>query len=83
MGRVADGLTAIAARAYPRSRGTDARVVRDCAREAIAAEGPRVLMRESVSLVTAGLRARVGAASLGSRFRWRAALSALTLPSIR
>ena len=63
-GRFADALTAIAARAYPRARRTDARVVRDCAREAIAADGTRALARESASLVTGGLRARVRVASL-------------------
>jgi hypothetical protein len=79
--RVADALTAVAARAYPRSRRTDARVVRDCAREAISAEGPRALARESVSLVAAGLRARAGEAALElGRAPWRAALGALTLP---
>lgn len=80
-GRFADELTAIAARAYPRSRRTDARVVRDCAREAIAADGLRALVRELVSLLGAGLRARVGVAALELvRAPWRAALGALTLP---
>ncbi|MEA2331469.1 MAG: hypothetical protein QOH58_1607 [Thermoleophilaceae bacterium] len=80
-GRLADALTAVAARAYPRSGCTDARVVRDCAREAIAANGLHTLVRESASLVTAGLRARVGVAALElSRAPWRAALGALTLP---
>src|SRR6185436_4050071 len=80
-GRFADVLTAVAVRAYPRSRRADARVVRDCAREAIAAAGLRALARESGSLVTAGLRARAGAAAheLGHA-PWRAALGALTLP---
>ncbi len=80
-GRLADALTALAVRAYPRSRRSDARVVRDCARDAIAVEGARALARESGSLVTAGLRARVraGALELG-RAPWRAALGALTLP---
>ena len=80
-GRFADALTAIAVRAYPRSRSTDARVVRDCAREAIAADGLRALARESVSLVAAGLRARVRVAALElGHAPWRAALGALTLP---
>ena len=80
-GRFADALTAIAARAYPRSRSTDARVVRDCAREAIAAGGVGALVRESASLVTAGLRVRVGVAALElGRAPWSAALGALTLP---
>jgi hypothetical protein len=80
-GRFADALTAIAARAYPRSRRKDAGVVRDCAREAIAADGPRTLLPESASLVTAGLRARVGVAALElGRAPWRAALGVLTLP---
>ncbi|HEX7291633.1 MAG TPA: hypothetical protein VF250_10960 [Conexibacter sp.] len=79
--RLADALTALAARAYPRARRTDARVVRDCAREAIAAEGTRALLREPVALVAAGLRARVGEAALElGRAPWRAALGALTLP---
>lgn len=80
-GRFADALTAIAVRAYPRTRRADARVVRDCARETIAAGGARALARESVSLVTAGLRARVRVAALElGRAPWRAALGALTLP---
>jgi hypothetical protein len=80
-GRLVDALTALAARAYPRSRATDGRVVRDCAREAIAAEGARALARESVSLVTAGLRARAGATALElGGAPWRAALGALTVP---
>lgn len=80
-GRFANALTAVAARAYPRSRRTDARVVRDCAREAIAADGARALARESVSLVTSGLRARVRLAALElGGAPWRAALGALTLP---
>ena len=80
-GRLAGALTAIAACAYPRSRRADARVVRDCAREAIAAEGLRAVARESGSLVTAGLRARAGAAALElGGAPWRAALDALTFP---
>ncbi|HEY4277090.1 MAG TPA: hypothetical protein VGM91_02660 [Conexibacter sp.] len=80
-GRFADALTDVAARAYPRSRRTDARVVRDCAREAIAADGLWALARESASLVTAGLRARTGVAALELRGApWRAALGALTFP---
>jgi hypothetical protein len=80
-GRIVDALTAAAARAYPRSRGTDARVVRDCAREAIAANGLRALVRETASLVTAGLRARTGLAAREVRGApWRAALEVLTLP---
>lgn len=80
-GRITDALTSAAARAYPRSRRTDARVVRDCAREAIADQGPRALARESVSLLTAGLRVRAGVAVLElGHAPWRAALAALTLP---
>jgi hypothetical protein len=74
-------LTAAAARALPSSRRSDADVVRDCAREAIAAHGPAVLMRESVSLVTAGLRARAGATARDLvHAPWREALTALALP---
>lgn len=80
-GRFVDALTAIAARAYPRSRQTDARVVRDCAREAIAADGPGALMRESASLFTAGVRVRAGVAAFElGHAPWRAAVGALTLP---
>lgn len=80
-GRFAVALTAVAACAYPRSRRTDARVVRDCAREAIDAEGPRALAREALSLVAAGLRVRFGAAAVElGRAPWRAALAALTYP---
>lgn len=80
-GRVVDALTAAAARTYPRGRRTDARVVRDCAREAIAAEGPRVLARECGSLFAAGLRARGRQSALELvHAPWRAALCALTLP---
>jgi hypothetical protein len=80
-GRFSDALTALAARAYPRSRRTDARVVRDCAREAIAAEGPRALLRESIALATAGLRVRAGTTPLELvHAPWRAALGALTFP---
>jgi hypothetical protein len=80
-GRVVDAITAVAARAYPRSRRADAQVVRDCAREAIAANGVPALMRESLSLLTAGLRTRAGLAGVELvHAPWRAALQALTLP---
>jgi len=79
--RVTDALTALAARSFPRSRRADGRVVRDCAREAIDASGPRVLAREGPALVGAGLRARAGVAATElSQAPWRDALAALTLP---
>jgi hypothetical protein len=80
-GRVVDAVTTVAARSYPKSGGTDRRVVRDCARDAIAANGVRALVRESIALVTAGLRARTGLASVELiHAPWRAALQVLTLP---
>jgi hypothetical protein len=81
LSRLSDALTAAAARSFPRERGADARVVRDCAREAIDAAGLRALPRESLSLAAAGFRARAGLVASDLRHApWRAALSALTLP---
>jgi hypothetical protein len=76
-----DGLTDLAARSFPRARQSDARAVRDCAREAIDAGGLRVLPRECLSLVAAGLRvrARVAGRELWTA-PWREALAVLTLP---
>jgi hypothetical protein len=79
--RLTDALTALAALAYPRSRRSDGRVVRDCARDAIDSAGLRALPRECLSLVGAGLRLRTGMVALDLRHApWRLALSALTLP---
>lgn len=86
MSRFSDALTALAARAYPRQRANartehDMLVVRDCAREAIAHEGSRVLARECGGLLLAGMRVRLGTTALElRRAPWRAALNALTLP---
>ena len=56
-------------------------MVRDCAREAIAANGLLALIRESLSLLTAGLRTRVGLAAVElAHAPWRSALQELTLP---
>jgi hypothetical protein len=79
--RAVEWLTSLAAMSFPRARRSDARVVRDCAREAIDAAGSRVLLRELVSLVAAGLRVRTGTAARDLwRAPWRQALAALTLP---
>ena len=80
-GRAVDAVTAVAARAYPRRRHQDRQVVRDCAREAIAASGLRALVRESIALLTAGIRKRVGLAAVElAHAPWRSALQVLTLP---
>jgi hypothetical protein len=79
--RTIDRLTALAARAYPAGRRSDAQVVRDCARDSIDVDGIRVLMRELVSLVATGLRVRLGLAGRDLwHAPWRDALGALTLP---
>jgi hypothetical protein len=79
--RAIDELTALAAACFPPARRADARVVRDCARDAIDAAGLRALPRELVSLVAAGMRVRLGLAASDLRHApWREALAALTLP---
>ncbi len=81
MSGLSDALTDLAARSYPRARRADAVVVRDCAREAIDASGPRAIGREWMSLVGAGLRVRARVATVDlAAAPWRAALSSLTLP---
>jgi hypothetical protein len=79
--RLRDTLTALAALSFPPSRRADARVVRDWARDAIDGTGLRVLVRECLALVGAGLRvrARVGAHDVW-RAPWRSALAVLALP---
>jgi hypothetical protein len=79
--RLSDLVTGVTARAFPRSRRRDARVVRDLAREAIDAGGLRALPREAVSITAAGLRLRlrVAAGELATA-PWPAGLRALTLP---
>ena len=79
--RLTDALTALAAQTFPPSRSADGRVVRDCARDAIDASGLRAVVRESLSVATAGLRVRSGVAARELRLApWRPALAALTLP---
>jgi hypothetical protein len=79
--RLSDTLTGLATLTFPKARRSDARVVRDCAREAVDAAGLRALPRECLSLVSAGMRTRIGlAASDLWRAPWRDALSVLTLP---
>ena len=56
-------------------------MVRDCAREAIEAAGPKALPREALSIARAGLRVRLRADARDVRLApWRPALAALTLP---
>jgi hypothetical protein len=79
--RLADALTALAVGAFPPARRADGRMVRDCARDAIDAAGPRVLMREASSVALAGLRVRLRTDARDVRHApWRPALAALTLP---
>jgi hypothetical protein len=74
-------LTSLAARTFPPSRRDDARVVRDCARDAIDASGARAIARESVSVAGAGLRVRLRVSRSDLRLApWRPALGVLTLP---
>jgi len=74
-------LTGLAASTFPKARRDDARVVRDCAREAVDAAGLRALPREWLSLATAGIRTRIGLAATELRHApWRDALAVLTLP---
>lgn len=79
--RLVDAVTALAARAFPSSRRSDGRVVRDSAREAVEAAGPRVLPRETLSIAVAGLRVRLRADARDIRHApWRPALATLPLP---
>jgi hypothetical protein len=79
--RLTDALTALAARAFPPSRRADARVVRDCARDAIEGDGLRTIVRQSLSVAGAGLRVRLRADARDVRHApWRPALATLTLP---
>lgn len=79
--RLSDTLTGLATLTFPKARGSDARVVRDCAREAVDASGLRALPRECLSLATAGMRTRLGLAATDLwHAPWREALAVLTLP---
>ncbi len=79
--RLRDRLTSLAARTFPRSHRGDARVVRDCARDAVDERGPRALARESLAIAGAGLRVRLAMDVRDVRGApWRPALAALTLP---
>ena len=82
--RLSYALTSLAAHTFPPSRSDDARVVRDCARDAIDSAGMRALARESVSVAAAGLRVRLGVARADVlRAPWRAALAtALVLAAV-
>ena len=48
--RLSDALTSLAAQTFPPSRRAEGVVVRDCARDAIDADGMRAMARESLSL---------------------------------
>jgi hypothetical protein len=79
--RLSDTLTGLATLTFPKGRRSDARAVRDCAREAVDGAGLRALPRECLSLVGAGMRTRIGlAASDLWHAPWRDALAVLTLP---
>jgi hypothetical protein len=79
--RLTNWVTGLAARAFPPSRREDARVVRDCARDAVEGDGLRTLVRQSLSVAGAGLRVRLRADARDVRHApWRPALAALTLP---
>jgi hypothetical protein len=79
--RLNEVLTGLASLTFPRARKGDARVVRDCAREAADARGLRALPRECLSLATAGMRTRIGLAATEVRHApWRDALAVLALP---
>lgn len=79
--RLTDAATRIAAFTFPPARRSDARAVRDCAREAIDAGGLRALPREALSLAAAGVRTRAGLAVREMRHApWREALAVLALP---
>jgi hypothetical protein len=79
--RLSEVLTGVASLTFPKARRADGRVVRDCAREAVDADGLRALPRECLSLVAAGLRTRAGVAATEVwHAPWRDALAALALP---
>jgi hypothetical protein len=79
--RLNHALTGLATVTFPRARRSDAHVVRDCAREAVDAAGLRALPRESLSLVLAGMRKRVGLAATELwHAPWRDALAVMALP---
>lgn len=79
--RLSDALTGLAAQTFPPSRRADARVVRDCARDAIDATGMRAIVRESLSVAGAGARVRLGVARRDVlQAPWGAALAVLVLP---
>jgi hypothetical protein len=79
--RLTDAVTALAARTFPPSRRADARVVRDCARDAIEGDGLRTIVRQSLSVAGAGLRVRLRVDARDvRRAPWRSALAALPLP---
>jgi hypothetical protein len=79
--RLCDALTGLATVTFPRARQSDARVVRDCAREAVDAVGMRALPRESLSLAMAGMRKRIGLAATELwHAPWRDALAVMALP---
>ena len=74
-------ITGIATITFPKARRSDALVVRDCAREAVDATNMRALPRESLALVMAGVRTRIGLAATEFRHApWRDALALLALP---
>jgi hypothetical protein len=64
--RLTDALTSLAAQTFPPSRRGDARVVGDCARDAIDAYGLRAMARETASVALAGLRMRCWASTASS-----------------
>ena len=79
--RVSHTLTGLATLTFPKARRSDARVVRDCAREAVDDTGLRALPRECLSLASAGTRTRMGLAASDLRQApWRNALAVLSLP---
>jgi hypothetical protein len=79
--RLTDALTALAARSFPAPRRHDARVVRDCARDAVDGSGLGTLLRESTAVAAAGLRVRAGVAAHDLRHApWRSGLGVLALP---
>jgi hypothetical protein len=79
--RLSELLTGAASLSFPKARRDDRRAVRDCAREAVAAEGLRRLPRESLSLAAAGMRTRAGLAAREMwHAPWRDALTVLALP---
>jgi hypothetical protein len=79
--RLSELLTGVASLTFPKARRADAHAVRDCARDAVHAEGLRRLPREALSLAAAGVRTRAGLAVSEMRHApWRDALAVLALP---